>query len=136
MKKILLILMLIPTFLIACNNQSEENAEGSEGSGSEEESYTIGFSQATMNHPFRVAMVEDFEDYINENHPNIEVIVTDGQDNGSTQVSDVNTLVSRNIDLLVISPHSSDALTPVVEQVMESGTPVVTVDRTVNTPVT
>src|SRR5699024_10039922 len=53
-----------------------------------------------------------------------------------TQVSDVNTLVSRNIDLLVISPHSSDALTPVVEQVMESGTPVVTVDRTVNTPVT
>jgi ribose transport system substrate-binding protein len=96
----------------------------------------IGFSQGTMNHPWRVAMVEGNQKYAEENLPNVELIVTDGQNSSEKQVTDVETLLARGIDVLMISPLTSDALTPVVLDAMDAGIPVVTMDRKVNVPVT
>ncbi|WP_175637085.1 substrate-binding domain-containing protein [Oceanobacillus sojae] len=132
MKRLSLFVLFILTvlFLGACGN--EDGGSDNENDGD----FKVGFSQATLNHPFRVAMVEDFEEYLNENHPDVEFLLTDGEDNASTQVSDIETLVSQGVDILVVSPHSSDALTPIIAEVMEKGIPVITVDRTVNTEVT
>ena len=96
----------------------------------------IGFSQGTMNHPWRVAMVEGNQRYAAENLPNVELVVTDGQNDSAKQVSDVETLIARGIDVLMISPLTSDALTPIVADALEAGIPVVTLDRKVNIPVT
>ncbi|WP_223479728.1 substrate-binding domain-containing protein [Oricola indica] len=96
----------------------------------------IGFSQGTMNHPWRVAMVEGNKAYAAENLPDVELIVTDGQNESSKQVTDVESLMAQGIKVLMISPLTADALTPVVADAMAAGIKVVSLDRKVNTDVT
>ncbi len=95
----------------------------------------IGFSQGTMNHPWRVAMVEGNKAYAAANYPDVELIVTDGQNDSAKQVTDVESLLAQGIKVLMISPLTADALTPVVADAMAAGVKVVTLDRKVNTDV-
>lgn len=96
----------------------------------------VGFSQGTMNHPWRIAMVEVNKKFAAENYPEIELIVTDGNNDASKQVADVESLVAQGINVLVISPLTAQALTPVIKDAMANGIPVLTLDRKVNTEVT
>lgn len=95
----------------------------------------IGFSQGTMNHPWRVAMVEGNKAWAEKNLPNVKLIVTDGQNSSSKQVTDVESLLAQNINVLMISPLTEAALTPVVKEAMDKGIPVAGLDRKVDTPV-
>lgn len=96
----------------------------------------IGFSQGTMNHPWRVAMVEGNKSWAEANLPNVELIVTDGQNDSAKQAADVESLLAQNIQVLMISPLTQQALTPVVQEAMSAGIPVVEMDRKVNTDTT
>lgn len=96
----------------------------------------IGFSQGTMNHPWRVAMVEKNRQYLQKAHPEVKFVATDGQNSSSKQVSDVESLVAQGVDVLLVSPLTSDALTPALADAMGAGISVVTVDRQVNGNVT
>ncbi|XID92537.1 substrate-binding domain-containing protein [Paenibacillaceae bacterium WGS1546] len=136
-----LVAMLVIMSLAACSGGNKN--EGGTGSTAAtpssdkgEKKIVIGFSQGTMNHPFRVAMVEQNVKYAQENYKDVEVITTDGENTASKQVSDVESLISRKVDVLVISPLTEDALTPVVKKAMDAGIPVITLDRKVNTEVT
>ncbi|AZO41765.1 twin-arginine translocation signal domain-containing protein [Mesorhizobium sp. M7D.F.Ca.US.005.01.1.1] len=101
-----------------------------------QEKIKIGFSQGTMNHPWRVAMVEGNKKYAAEHYPDVDLIVTDGNNDASKQVADVESLIAQGIKVLMISPLTEQALTPVVKEAMDAGIKVVTLDRKVNTPVT
>jgi ribose transport system substrate-binding protein len=101
-----------------------------------EDKIVIGFSQATMNHPWRVAMVEGNKKFAAEHYPDVDLIVTDGENQATKQVSDVESLMARGVKVLIISPLQAQALTPIVKQVMDAKIPVVTLDREVNTKVT
>jgi ribose transport system substrate-binding protein len=96
----------------------------------------IGFSQATMNSAWRVAMSEGNKRYASEHYPEVDLAFTDGQNQAAKQISDVESLLSRGIKVLIISPVQAEPLTPVVRKVMEANIPVVTLDREVNTAVT
>lgn len=97
----------------------------------------IGFSQGTMESSWRVNMVERNKKWFDENIANqAELIITNGENNAAKQVADVESLLAQGIDILVISPVTADALTPVVKQAMDAGVKVLTLDRSVNTPVT
>jgi len=100
------------------------------------EKILIGFSQATMNSTWRVAMLEGNKKYAAEHYPDVELIVTDGQNQATKQVSDVESLITQGIKVLIISPVQAEPLTPIVKQAMEANIPVVTLDREVNTKVT
>lgn len=100
------------------------------------QSCKIGFSQATMNHPWRVAMTNGNEAWAKEHLPNVKLIVTDGQNDSAKQATDVESLLAQNIDVLMISPLTEAALTPVVKEAMDRNIPVVLLDRKVNTPTT
>jgi ribose transport system substrate-binding protein len=100
------------------------------------EKIVIGFSQATMNSTWRVAMLEGNKKYAAEHYPEVELIVTDGQNQATKQVSDVKSLITQGIKVLIISPVQAEPLTPIVKQVMQANIPVVTLDREVNTKVT
>jgi len=93
----------------------------------------IGFSQCTMIDEWRKNMVGEmkreitfFRDY------NIELIVKDAGDNNEKQIADINDLVSKGIDLLIVSPNEAEPLTPTVEKVYNKGIPVIIVDRKIN----
>lgn len=136
----LLAVILVMAMLVGCTGNAAPQATNSnEPSPSEspaDKKYKVGFSQGTMNHPFRVAMVEENVAYAKEHYPNMEIIVTDGNNDSSKQVADVEDLIAQGIDLLVISPLTAEALTDVCEKAMKAGIPVLTLDRNVNTEVT
>jgi len=118
----------------AAATTSAETKETTEPAG--EKKFLVGFSQGTMNHPFRVAMVEENVNYAKEHYPEMEIIVTDGNNDSAKQVSDVEDLIARGIDALIISPLTAEALTDVCQKAMDAGIPVITLDRNVNTEVT
>jgi ribose transport system substrate-binding protein len=100
------------------------------------EKIVIGFSQATMDSTWRVAMLEGNQKYAAEHYPDVELDVTDGQNQAAKQISDVKDLLARGIKVLIISPVQAEPLTSVVAEVMRANIPVVTLDREVNTKVT
>jgi ribose transport system substrate-binding protein len=106
------------------------------GAALAEDKIKIGFSQGTMESSWRVNMVEGNKKYAEANLPDVELIITNGENNASKQVSDVESLIAQGVKVLIISPVTADALTPVVAQAMGAGIPVVTLDRKVNTDVT
>ena len=117
-------------------NTTAETSDAETGTASDGKTYRIGFSQGTMNHPYRIAMVEDNVNYAKEHYPEFEIITTDGQNNSATQMQNVEDLLASDIDLLLISPLTSDALTDVCQKAMDMGIPVVTLDRNVECEVT
>lgn len=121
---------LMATSLAACNRDTSAAA----GGGSDH--LVIGFSQGTMNHPWRVAMVDQNVAYAKQNLPNVEVKVSDGQNNAATQATNMEALIAQHPKAILISPLTSDALSPAVKKAMDAGIPVITLDREVNTPVT
>ena len=100
------------------------------------EKIKIGFSQCTLNHPWRVAQVNVNKVFAEQNYKDVDLIVTDGNNNAGKQVSDVENLLSQGINVLILSPLTADALTPIAKHAMESGVKVITLDRKVNTKVT
>jgi ribose transport system substrate-binding protein len=97
----------------------------------------IGFSQGTMESSWRVNMVERNKKWWEANIADkVDLIITNAENNASKQVADVESLLAQGIKILVISPVTADALTPVVKQAMDAGVQVLTLDRSVNTPVT
>ena len=82
----------------------------------------IGFSQGTMESSWRVNMVERNKKWFDENIADkAELTITNAENNASKQVTDVEGLLASGIQILVISPVTADALTPVVKQAMDSG---------------
>ncbi len=95
--------------------------------------WKIGFSNASISNSWRVFFARHVE-YEASKHPEIaEFYVTDAQDNPTKQLADVEDLLAKGIDLLIISPATEAALNPAVEKAMEKGVPVVVVDRKVTT---
>lgn len=101
-----------------------------------DEKILMGLSQGTMHSSWRVQMVERNKAYAEEKLPDVELIVTNGEDDAGKQVADVESLIAKQVKVLLISPVTAEALTPVVKQAMDAGIPVVTMDRKVNTDVT
>jgi ribose transport system substrate-binding protein len=94
--------------------------------------WTIGFSQATTIEPWRAQFNKDIIAEATK-HPDVELIITDGQDKTEKQVADVENLIRQGVDALLISPKESAGLTGVVEQAIDAGIPVFVLDRNVDT---
>src|SRR5258707_9194272 len=94
--------------------------------------YVFGFSQVTTVEPWRVQFNKDM---IKEaaKHPELELIITDGQDKTEKQVADVENLIQQGVDILLVSPKESAGLTGVVLKAIDAKIPVIVLDRNVET---
>jgi len=91
--------------------------------------WTIGFSQDTMDHPWRAYMVTSAEAQAAK-YPDIkEFIYTDAGGSNEKQIADVEDLISRGVDLIMMSPREAQALVPAVEAIKAAGIPLVVLDR-------
>src|ERR1700745_1887907 len=94
--------------------------------------YVFGFSQATIVEPWRVQFNKEMQKEADK-HPDVQLIITDGQDKTEKQVADVESLIQQGIDVLLISPKESAGLTGVVEKAIDAKIPVIVLDRNVET---
>ena len=101
--------------------------------------YQVCFSNASVSNPWRVEGWTTMQAAAEKMKADVKSIqYADGQGKDDKQISDIRAFVnSGKCDVLIVSPNTSDALTPVVEEACRK-LPVITFDRGVNTkcPVT
>ncbi|MBW4438468.1 MAG: substrate-binding domain-containing protein [Pleurocapsa minor GSE-CHR-MK-17-07R] len=90
----------------------------------------IAFSIPGLQFPFFVHMERQIQDQA-ATLGNIELVTFDGQDNTTKQISDLEAIIAEGYDGLIISPRAADALAPAIQEVIDAGIPVVTIDRNV-----
>ena len=61
--------------------------------------------------------------------PGMEFIVKDAGDSNEQQIEDIRILLEMGIDLLIVSPNEAEPLTPIIEEIYDSGIPVINIDR-------
>ncbi|MGC4024234.1 MAG: substrate-binding domain-containing protein [Mesorhizobium sp.] len=104
----------------------------SQSAYAQDKKFKIGFSQATTIEPWRAQFNKDIIAEA-EKHPEVELIITDGEDKTEKQVADVENLIRQEVDALLISPKESAGLTGVVLQAIDAKIPVFVLDRNVET---
>src|SRR5690606_8468592 len=87
----------------------------------------IGLSVSTLNNPFFVSLKEGAEETAKKG--GAELIVADAQDDNAKQLNDVEDLIQKNVDILLINPTDSKAVSTAVESANKADIPVITVDR-------
>lgn len=111
------ILCCMTVFLIfSCQQQKEPRQ------------FKIGFSQCGDADAWRKSMLDEMRREL-PFHPELQLIYKQADDNSLKQVQQVRELLNEKIDLLIISPNEAEPLTPIVEEVYQSGIPVIVVDR-------
>ena len=99
----------------------------------EEETYLIGISQPFMGHPIRQAGTILINAWL-EDHPNVEVMVTDGQLNAQKQIADIEDMIAKKVDIILVAAHQSPTLIGVLREAQEAGIPIIAFDRTLTDP--
>ncbi|WP_320111604.1 substrate-binding domain-containing protein [Draconibacterium orientale] len=96
------------------------------------EKFLIGFSQCSAG-DWRENMEAEMERELMF-HEDLEIIKRQAEDSTLLQIQQIDELVKKGIDLIIIAPNEIDALLPVVEKVYDSGIPVILIDRKINSP--
>ena len=89
---------------------------------------TVGLSYASKSNSAVVQIVATAEEYLGYSEDVGELISADAQDNPSKQISDIQSMVARDVDLLLVQP-TTVAASPAITQACEAGVPVITFDR-------
>ncbi|NVK19146.1 MAG: substrate-binding domain-containing protein [Methylocystaceae bacterium] len=92
------------------------------------ERYIIGFSQATTTEPWRLLFNQLTRHEANK-HENLTLLVRNAQDSVTKQIADIEELISRKVDALLVSPKEAEGLTEIINRASKSGIPVFVLDR-------
>ncbi|MFE3829627.1 ABC transporter substrate-binding protein [Streptomyces sp. NPDC059092] len=92
---------------------------------------TVGFSQSEKEaNPFRIAETASIKAEAADR--GIELLTANAQSQFAKQISDVQDLITKGADLLVIAPLNSDGWGPVLRSAAAKKIPIITVDRKIN----
>lgn len=127
--------LLLAAFVMlsACSTGTETNNGTAENAGNNQAAdgkVTIGLSISTQNNPFFVTLKEGAEKAAAE--AGAELIVVDAQDDTAKQISGIEDLIQKKVDVILINPTDGDAVVTAVEAANDANIPVITVDRAAN----
>ena len=94
--------------------------------------WTIGFSNASETNTWRTALRESIEETVAA-YDNIDLLVTDANDSPAKQVADLEDLLAKGVDGLIIGAANTHVSNPAIEECSRYGIPTVIVDRKVST---
>jgi len=103
------------------------------GSPAQGKKIVVGLSQPNVEHPYRVAGIKAAQEWAKK-QPEVELIIADGRRDSAKQLSDVEDLITRKVNIIVIAPNDAKALAPIGDKAKRAGIPVVTFDRELAAP--
>lgn len=92
-----------------------------------ERKYKIGVSQCADD-AWRSKMNDEIKREVLF-HDNIEVEIRSADDSNDKQMADLRHFVAESCDLIIAAPNEASALTPLLDSIYTSGTPVIIMDR-------
>lgn len=119
--------------MAACG--SDTSGGGSAESGSDDGAaaaggdYKVALLVSTLNNPFFVDLRDGAQDAAKD--AGIKLEVSDAQNDSITQANQAQDAKSQGYDAVIINPVDSDAAGPSVQELIDAGIPVISVDRTV-----
>jgi len=124
--------------LVGCSAKSDstptpvktETSTETEASADTKDEYIIGLSMNTQTNPFFVDVKDGVQKAADEQ--GIKLYITDAQDDPTTQMKDIENLITKKPDAIIIDTCDSDAIVSSVEACNEAGIPVFTMDRQSN----
>lgn len=109
--------------------ESKEEAK-TEEAAEKKDGYVIGLAMNTQTNPFFVDVKDGVQKAADEH--GIELYITDAQDDPTIQMKDVENLITKKPDAIIIDTCDSDAIVSSIEACNEAGIPVFTMDRESN----
>jgi ribose transport system substrate-binding protein len=125
--------------LAACggtaSSPSGDGGGGTTGSGEcdTSETVTIGFSAPAADHGWLGAVITGAEEEA-ARHDDVEFRAANGGTDADQQANNIRTLAGQDLDAIAILPYDGAALTPVAQELMDQGIPVINIDREFSSP--
>lgn len=131
-RRILAVLAIAMFTFTACSVEGQDKNDNASSNAKEETKakdgeYKIGVSLSTLNNPFFVSIREGVEEAAKD--ANAKTIITDAQNDSSAQNNQVEDLITQKVDLIIINPVDSTAISTSVKKANEANIPVICVDR-------
>ncbi|MFI9154581.1 substrate-binding domain-containing protein [Streptomyces sp. NPDC053367] len=127
-------------FLTGCTSHETKDEDGSRGPGEQPAAddrpgkpVTIGFAGPQADHGWLNAINVNARRRA-EKYSDVTLEITEGSNDTATQIGQIETLVNKKVDVLVVLPADGKALTQAGLEAMRAGIPVVNLDRIFNTP--
>jgi len=140
--RLIAVLAVVALALTACESGDDDDEASDSGSSSESgseggtveegETVKIAFSAPGADHGWLAAITENAEDEAAQ-FDDVEFVLLEGTNDSAAQVSQVEQLIAEDPDALIILPHEGGPLTPVAQEAMEQGIPVINLDREFST---
>ncbi|PUU92517.1 ribose ABC transporter substrate-binding protein RbsB [Halanaerobium sp.] len=87
----------------------------------------LGLAISTLNNPFFVDLKDGAEAMAEE--MGVEILTVDAQNDAAAQLSSVEDLLIKQIDVLIVNPVDGNAVVSAITAAKDAGVPVITVDR-------
>lgn len=84
----------------------------------------LAFSQVVMNHPVRINMVQTFKSNCAK-YSNVTCIVTEGNGDADVEIANIESIVEKKPDVVVVSSLSGTAVYPAYEKINKAGIPLI-----------
>lgn len=98
-----------------------------EGATPKDDQLKVGLVVSTLNNPFFVTLRDGAEDKAAE--LGIELIALDSQNDPAKELANVEDLMVKGVDVILINPTDSDAVVRAVMQANKKNIPIITLDR-------
>jgi ribose transport system substrate-binding protein len=96
---------------------------------------TVGVSWSSTAFPYGAASISRSKATA-KGFPNMKLLTADGRGDATTQSGQIDDMIAKGIDVLIISPFDAKALAPAVQRATKAGIKVIASDRSVDAPVT
>lgn len=126
MKKILVVslVLILALGMFGCGSKAPAPEE------KEDTTATIGLIVSTLDNPFFVDLKDGAQAKADE--MGAKLIVLDSQNDSATELSNMEDLITKGVDLILINPTDSEAVGNAVAAANEADIPVITLDRSAN----
>jgi ribose transport system substrate-binding protein len=127
MKKLVSIIMVLSLMVLAACSMDSGLTDDKKEKKDSMKDVKVGVSISTLNNPFFVSLKDGIEKEAKEK--GMKVTVVDAQDDTAKQISGIEDLILQKVDVLLVNPTDSAAISSAVKDANDAGIPVITIDR-------
>ncbi len=125
-KAYLLTLLFVFMFALAACGGGEDSAD---------EPFTIGVSNGFVGSEWRTQMIQDMEE-VNQEFMDqgitTELVIESADVDVQGQIQQIQNLINRGVDAIIVNPNDQTALNPIIEEAVEQGIVVIAVDQEIS----
>jgi ribose transport system substrate-binding protein len=120
-----LLICAVLVLAAGCSKKAEAPAETKR--------YTIGFSNGFSGNSWRVMMLASLEQEV-QKYDDVILTTVDGQNDNMKQVNDIQSLIAKKVDAIMVIPNSAPAIEPVLKEARQRGIKVAVFNIPVSDP--